>query len=40
MQKKDHKNALVCGSGGFIGNHLVNRLKKEGLLQTYKWIEE
>jgi len=24
------KTALVCGAGGFIGNHLVNRLKKEG----------
>ena len=24
------KNALVCGAGGFIGNHLVSRLKKEG----------
>ena len=24
------KNALVLGAGGFIGNHLVNRLKKEG----------
>ena len=23
------KNALVLGAGGFIGNHLVNRLKKE-----------
>jgi len=26
MQKK----ALVCGAGGFIGGHLVNRLKDEG----------
>ena len=25
------KCALVCGAGGFIGNHLVSRLKKEGL---------
>ena len=25
------KAALVCGAGGFIGNHLVNRLKHEGL---------
>jgi GDP-D-mannose 3',5'-epimerase len=25
------KRALVCGAGGFIGNHLVNRLRKEGL---------
>jgi GDP-D-mannose 3',5'-epimerase len=24
------KKALVCGAGGFIGNHLVNRLKQEG----------
>jgi GDP-D-mannose 3',5'-epimerase len=24
------KAALVCGAGGFIGNHLVNRLKQEG----------
>jgi GDP-D-mannose 3', 5'-epimerase len=24
------KRALVLGAGGFIGNHLVNRLKKEG----------
>jgi GDP-D-mannose 3',5'-epimerase len=24
------KKVLVCGAGGFIGNHLVNRLKKEG----------
>jgi nucleoside-diphosphate-sugar epimerase len=26
----DMKNALVCGAGGFIGSHLVKRLKKEG----------
>jgi GDP-D-mannose 3', 5'-epimerase len=25
------KKALVCGSGGFIGSHLVKKLKKEGL---------
>jgi nucleoside-diphosphate-sugar epimerase len=25
-----HKTALVLGAGGFIGNHLVNRLKSEG----------
>lgn len=25
------KKALVCGGGGFIGSHMVNRLKKEGL---------
>jgi GDP-D-mannose 3', 5'-epimerase len=24
------KKALVCGAGGFIGSHLVNRLKSEG----------
>ncbi len=24
------KTALVCGAGGFIGSHLVSRLKKEG----------
>lgn len=24
------KTALVCGAGGFIGHHLVNRLKREG----------
>ena len=26
----NNKKALVCGAGGFIGNHLVKRLKKEG----------
>ncbi len=26
----NHKKALVCGAGGFIGGHLVNRLKAEG----------
>jgi nucleoside-diphosphate-sugar epimerase len=25
------KTALVCGAGGFIGSHLVKRLKQEGL---------
>ncbi len=25
------KSALVCGAGGFIGSHLVTRLKSEGL---------
>jgi len=25
------KKALVCGAGGFIGSHLVKRLKREGL---------
>ena len=24
------KYALVCGAGGFIGGHLVKRLKKDG----------
>jgi nucleoside-diphosphate-sugar epimerase len=24
------KSALVCGAGGFIGNHLVTRLKRDG----------
>jgi len=24
------KSALVCGAGGFIGNHLVSKLKEEG----------
>src|SRR5690625_7926075 len=24
------RRALVCGAGGFIGGHLVNRLKQEG----------
>ena len=24
------KTALVCGAGGFIGGHLVKRLKSEG----------
>src|SRR4051812_48254782 len=24
------RSALVCGAGGFIGAHLVKRLKKEG----------
>ncbi|MCD6471931.1 NAD-dependent epimerase/dehydratase family protein, partial [Candidatus Aerophobetes bacterium] len=24
------KKALVCGAGGFIGHHMVRRLKREG----------
>ena len=24
------KTALVLGAGGFIGNHMVNRLNREG----------
>ena len=27
----DMKKALVCGAGGFIGGHLVKKLKKEGV---------
>ncbi len=27
---KDNKEILVCGAGGFIGSHLVERLKREG----------
>ncbi len=30
MKKTAKKTALVCGAGGFIGHHLVNRLKSEG----------
>jgi nucleoside-diphosphate-sugar epimerase len=26
----DVKKVLVCGAGGFLGSHLINRLKKEG----------
>ena len=26
----DSKKILVCGAGGFIGSHLVKRLKSEG----------
>ena len=29
------KTALVCGAGGFIGSHLVKRLKKEGFKNYY-----
>ena len=29
-QRIDMKKILVCGAGGFIGSHLVERLKKEG----------
>lgn len=28
---KSKKTALVCGAGGFIGGHLVKRLKEEGI---------
>src|SRR6266704_5472724 len=27
---KSGRKALVCGAGGFIGHHLVRRLKREG----------
>jgi GDP-D-mannose 3', 5'-epimerase len=30
MEKNAQKTALVCGAGGFIGSHLVRRLKHEG----------
>ncbi len=30
MKGRKVKKALVCGAGGFIGSHLVKRLKKEG----------
>ncbi len=30
MASSNKKNALVCGAGGFIGSHLVRRLKNEG----------
>jgi len=30
LKNKYMKTALVCGAGGFIGSHLVKRLKKEG----------
>jgi len=31
MSIGQNKRALVCGAGGFIGNHLVNQLKEDGL---------
>lgn len=30
MKTQNQKTALVCGAGGFIGSHLVKKLKKEG----------
>ena len=30
---RDRKTALVCGAGGFIGNHMVKRLHEE-----YYWV--
>ena len=29
-EQKQQKRALICGAGGFIGGHLVKRLKSEG----------
>ena len=29
-ERETQKRIVVCGAGGFIGNHLVNRLKSEG----------
>jgi nucleoside-diphosphate-sugar epimerase len=29
-KRGEMKMALVCGAGGFIGSHLVKRLKNEG----------
>lgn len=39
------KRALVLGAGGFIGSHMVKRLKQEGywvrgIKNTYDWIVE
>lgn len=30
LNMADQKRALVCGAGGFIGSHMVSRLKQEG----------
>jgi len=30
IQVSNVKNIVVCGAGGFIGNHMVTRLKEEG----------
>ena len=30
VESKYMKTALVCGAGGFIGSHLVKKLKQEG----------
>jgi GDP-D-mannose 3', 5'-epimerase len=35
MKEKKMRMALVFGAGGFIGGHLVKRLKKEGY-----WIRD
>ena len=35
-----NKKALVCGAGGFIGSHLVKKLKKEvGQAQVYRILK-
>lgn len=40
------KKALVCGAGGFIGNHLVKRLQREGYwvravdIKPHEWAPE
>lgn len=34
MSRAFDKHALVCGAGGFIGHHLVKRLKREGYRVT------
>jgi hypothetical protein len=47
-QEENMKNALICGADGFIGSHMVKRLKKRrfigawrtGMKKTYKWIED
>ncbi|MBP1609775.1 MAG: NAD-dependent dehydratase [Acidobacteria bacterium] len=31
MEDKMEKTALVCGAGGFIGSHMVKRLRTEGM---------
>ena len=33
----NNKKALVLGAGGFIGSHMVKRLKKEGYWVGYDW---
>lgn len=30
LEPRTSKTAIVLGAGGFIGSHLVNRLKSEG----------
>jgi nucleoside-diphosphate-sugar epimerase len=31
MESKMTKRALICGAGGFIGSHLVKRLRKKAI---------